>query len=71
MIMGQTCILQSRSMEAASDHHNTFSQGPGTFRALSEGPGTFRKQRQTIENGSKMTDIMNIDGNGLIWLEMG
>ena len=64
--------------EAASDHHNTFSQGsrafrrgPGTFRAVSEGPGTVRKQRQRIGNDTKMTKIMKIIQNGLISLEMG
>ena len=57
--------------EAASDHHNTFLYGPGTFRAVSEGPGTFRKQRQTIGNDSKMTEIMKIVGNGFRWLETG
>ena len=46
--------------ETALDHHKTLSQGPGAFRALSEGPGTFRKQRQTIGNDSKMTEIMKI-----------
>ena len=39
--------------ETASDHHNTLSQGPGTFRAVSEGPVTFRKQRQTTGNRSQ------------------
>ena len=57
--------------EAASDQHDIVSQGPGTFRAVSEGPGTFRKQRQTIENDSKMTEIMKIVENGLILVEMG
>ena len=64
--------------EATSDHHNTFSedpgtfrQGPGTLRALSEGPGTFRKQRRTIENDSKITEIMKMIENGFILLEMG
>ena len=56
--------------EAASDQHNTVSQGPGTFRAVSEGPGTFRKQRQTIGIDTKMTEIMKIIQNGPIWLEM-
>ena len=56
--------------EAASDHHNTFLYGPGTFRGVSEGPGTFRKQRQTIENDSKMMEIMKIIENGLILIEM-
>ena len=56
----------------ASDHHNTVSQGPGTFRAVSEGPGTFWKQRQTTANDPKMTEIINIDGNdsdGSKWAE--
>ena len=64
--------------KAASDHHNTFSEGPGTFRqgpgplrALSEGPETFRKQRQRTGNDTKMTEIMKINGNGLRMLEMG
>ena len=57
--------------EAASDNQKTFSQGPGTFRALSEGPGTFPEQHQTTANDTKMTEIMKIDGNGLRRLEMG
>ena len=64
--------------EAASDHHNTFSQGSGTFRrglgtlrAVSDGSGTFLKQRQTIGNDSKIIEIMNIDGNELRRLELG
>ena len=57
--------------EAASDHHNTFLQGPGTFRAPPGGSGTFRKQRQTTGIDSKITKIMKIDGNGLRRLEMG
>ena len=57
--------------EAASDHHNKFSQGPGTFRALSEGPGTFRKQRQTTGDDSKINKIIKITQNGLISFEMG
>ena len=56
---------------AASDHHNTFPYGPGTFRAVSEGPGAFRKQRQTTRIGTKMTEIMKIDGNELRMVEMG
>ena len=64
--------------EATSDHHNTFSedpgtfrQGPGTRRALSEGPGTFREKRQRTGNDTKMTEIMNIDGNGVRMLKTG
>ena len=49
----------------------TLSQAPGTFRAFSEGPGTFRKQRQTTENDTKIIKIMNIVGNGSIWLGLG
>ena len=47
------------------------SQGSGTFRAVSEGPGTFREQRQTTGNDSKMTKIMKIVENELIFVEMG
>ena len=64
--------------EAASDHHNTFSQGsgtfrqgPGTFRAVFEGSGTFREQRQTTGNEPKMIEIMKIVGIGPRRLEMG
>ena len=57
--------------EAASDHHNTFSQGPGTFRAVSKGPGTFLEQRQSSGNDSKMIKIMKIIRDGLILVEMG
>ena len=63
---------------STSDHHNIFSQGPGTFRrgpgtfrAVSEGSGTLREQRQTTGIDAKMTEIMKIVENGPIRLEMG
>ena len=75
----QETLGGSRALpEAASDHHNrfsqgsgTFRQGPGTFRAVSEGPGTFREQRKTTVNDSKITEIMKIVGIGPRRLEMG
>ena len=57
--------------KAASDHHKTFSQGPGISRTLSEGPGAFRKQRQTSRNGLKIVKIVEMIENGFIWLQMG
>ena len=43
---------------------------PGSFRTLSDRPWTFRKKRQTTENDSKMTKVMEIVANELIWLQM-
>ena len=57
--------------EAASDHHNTFPYGAGTFRAVSDSPETFRKQHQTIGNDSQMTEIVKMVENGLLSVEMG
>ena len=47
----------------------TFSQGPGTVRAVLAGPGTSLKQRQATENDAKMTKTIEIIQHGSICLE--
>ena len=48
----------------------SFKTLPGSLTIFSGGSGTCRKQGQSIENSTKITQIIKIIKSGLIWVDM-